>query len=159
MSIYFDLDLDIPSPPSNQQKRVQNTTTLSLPKFELVQKLSDCHGFDVKENNKWFQPALTRKNFKSVRFKPTEIYGRDKTLPSCHDRSNHDITLGNLHAPDCPNSKAESHLVLGEHAFMNRIFLITSRYCNEIQDEHCTKSNHDVMLDLTGKNTCVTHVI
>lgn len=65
---------------------------------------------------------------KIVRFKPTELFGRGPILPHCAERFGHHPKNSSLHAPQCSNAKFETVQVLGQHAWMNREFLISCRY-------------------------------
>jgi len=70
----------------------------------------------------------SEKNRKTVRFKQTEVFGDVSIYPYCIEKYGHDTKNNHLHAPQCPNSTAETIEVLGEHRWLNRLFLIDGRY-------------------------------
>ena len=65
---------------------------------------------------------------KSVRFKPTEIFGEEAIFPHCSEKLNGKTINFTLHNRNCPNFSSETPEVLGEHTWMNRQFHLISRY-------------------------------
>ena len=129
MASYFFLDLEIPTI-HNETKTIlceSGNTKNSLPKFGFIDMLKKVHGYNVFENNRWFQTKHQVKIKKRVSFKPTEIYGRESILPYCRDKYNHTVKSGYLHASNCSNFLQESPEILGQYTWMNREFLIKAR--------------------------------
>ena len=65
---------------------------------------------------------------KTVRVKPTEIFGEETVLPHCNKRFNHNAVNKNLHAQQCPNAASETPEVLGEQTWLNRQFHLNLRF-------------------------------
>jgi hypothetical protein len=126
MSSYFFLNLDIPTRKGEMRERSSGMKDLC--KFGLVDMLTQIHGYNVLENNPWLKPKARLKVKKRVSFKPTEIFGRDCTLPQCINSQSLDKESGHLHATHCRNFLQETPEVLGQHVWMNRKFLIKSRF-------------------------------
>ena len=85
--------------------------------------------YNVLENNRWFISRPRAAIVKHVSFKPTEIFGRDAILPYCNKRGEVSKPFSNhLHSPHCPNYFHESVEVLGQYNWMNKEFLVKSRF-------------------------------
>ena len=126
MNSYFFLDLEIP-----KQKfdwRGSSLESTSLCKFGFIDMLTRVHGFNVLDNNPWFTAQVGVQTKKKVSFKPTEIFGRDDVLPHCVNNHSHNVESGHLHAIHCKNYLQETPEILGQHVWMNRRFLIESRF-------------------------------
>ena len=124
MSSYFFFDLDIPSYKCTRKEKKLESKQLC--KFGFVDMLTRIHDYNVLENNPWFKNKPRSKKKKRVSFKPTEIFGRECVLPQCVEGSH--VKFGYLHAVHCKNSLQETPEILGQHVWMNRQFLIKSRF-------------------------------
>ena len=112
--------------------------------FLSLQKTSSAPAVEIKnEQNEYFlldldlpsnyprgKSILRRKKSKnkSVRFRQTEIFGNQPIHPYCVEKYGHDTKNNHLHAPQCSNASEETIGVLGEHRWLNRLFLIKCRY-------------------------------
>lgn len=102
-----------PPPPL---KRVEESNAYFLLDIKLPQR--EQHGKSILKQAKG--------KSKTVRFKPTEIFGEEAVLPNCNKNFNRNT--GHLHDPKCPNAASETPEVLGEHTWMNRQFHLMWRY-------------------------------
>ena len=87
---------------------------------------------DIRTPQRW-KPGVSilkqsKGNSKTVRFKPTEIFGEEPLLPYCNQKFNCDGFHKQLHNSKCPNALSETVEVLGEHTWMNRQYHLTWRY-------------------------------
>lgn len=126
---YFSLELEMPKN-YNYNKECKDKKEVILPKFNLVEMLRSCHGYDVLKDNPWFkcETSFTPKKNNRVSFKLTEIFGRDPILPQCRENLSCTVQRGNLHADGCPNALEEVVEILGQHSWMSREFLIKCRF-------------------------------
>ena len=122
---YFLLDLRLPkfsrSPVSNQH----SIGSISVKKDGFVEMLQKAFKRDLINNNRYLKnPPVTHSQRKwkdMVHFCLTEI--ECKELPYCR-RSCSNTKPGSLHAPDCYNATQETVEVLGQGAWINRVFLL-----------------------------------
>ena len=69
-----------------------------------------------------------KSTWKCVRFATTEI---GNALPHCR---RYGITANKqLHSPSCKNSEHETPTVLGQHAWLNRVFILSCNNCEEYE--------------------------
>ena len=120
---YFLLDLKLPK--FDRLSRHRQTCLEPPVKSGFVDMLETVFKKDLRSDNPLFTPFATRLNCtkyqKNVRFSTTEI--GNGQLPYCR-RSYVNTKEGVLHAPSCYNSTQETVDVLGQYAWMNRVFIL-----------------------------------
>lgn len=123
---------------NRQRKRYEKelfliTQDRSPPPLPKTQELKNAYFLlDISLPQRW-RPGKSilsngTKKSTSVRFKPTELYGNDPVHPYCMEKHDRKASNGFLHASTCINRASESVEVLGQHVWMNRLFLMRCRY-------------------------------
>ncbi len=146
---YFLLDLKLPNPKADRQTRYNtqaNVNHETLPKFNFVALLEKIFDRDLRTKNPLLNPSCTRYRWKErfkkkVKFSITEIKSTDIQLPYCRRVHPH-VGTGRLHAPTCSNSAQETVEILGQGAWLNRVFILDTQM-SQLLSQPCNNNNGD----------------